>query len=57
MRMLQLVYLHGPGLEGVAGAFLGLAREFRDQHRRARRAKSATRQSDPAVPGSSVNIH
>jgi DNA-binding transcriptional LysR family regulator len=57
VRMLQLVYLHGPGLEGVAGAFLSLAREFRDQHRRARRAKSAIRQSHPAVPGSSVNIH
>jgi DNA-binding transcriptional LysR family regulator len=30
-RMLQFVYPHGPELEGVAGAFLRLAREFRDQ--------------------------
>ena len=33
VRMLQFVYPHGPELDGVAGAFLKLAREFRDRRR------------------------
>jgi DNA-binding transcriptional LysR family regulator len=37
VRMLQFVYLHGPGPEGVAGEFLRMARDFRDQRGRAPR--------------------
>ena len=40
-RMLQFVYPHGPSLEGVAGAFLRVAREFRDQRRGTARAARA----------------
>jgi DNA-binding transcriptional LysR family regulator len=58
VRMLQFVYPHGPDPEGVAGAFLRLAREFRDQHRRASRAaKSATGQPLSATSGNTVNTH
>ena len=49
-RMLQFVYPHGPELEGVAGAFLRLAREFRDQRAKPR-SQPAEKKSRHHKPG------